>query len=202
MSKTVPGPDDDFKEFTRRTGIVLRGLGFRGSGQNFRRECGTQWQAINIQKSQWRGDRDDPIHFYVNVGFEFPELEFKRFFERPATIAKFIAHKADLRLRVDDLLLEDTFDWFIVRGPKGWDLDTFCAKFEKLLTVKLVPLLDTMVTPEGLADVLRTIPWMMSHGAEVFIGKDLAPPGWDSREKDAGLWSKDSRGRWWRQGER
>jgi hypothetical protein len=109
MSTGVPSPDEAFREFTRRTGRTLRGLGFQGSGQNYRRELGAQWQAINVQKSQWRVGSDDPIRFYVNIGIDFPQAQFERFVQPAATIAKFISNKADLTLRIDGLFPQENF---------------------------------------------------------------------------------------------
>lgn len=178
----------------------MRGLGFQGSGQNYRRELGAQWQAINVQRSQWRVGSDDPIRFYVNVGVDFPQTQFERFVQPAATIAKFIATKADLTLRIDELFPQENFGWFVVEGIDEKKLEEFCAKFERLL-IQLEPLLTTMATPEGLAEVLRSMPWQVTSGARAFMGKELAPPQWDPAERDAGLWTKDEKGRWWRQSE-
>jgi hypothetical protein len=88
-----------------------------------------------------------------------------------------------------------------VEGIDGGKLEEFCAKFERLL-FQLEPLLNTMATPEGFAEVLRTMPGHVTRGARAFMGKELAPPQWDPAERDAGLWTRDVKGRWWRQGER
>jgi hypothetical protein len=198
MPAKVQTPDEAFKEFTRRLGKVLRSHGFKGSGQNFRRESGAQWQAINIQKSQWRVDSDDPIVFYVNIGVQFPGIEFKRFAPPPAAIAKFTATKADLSLRIDELFPEERLTWFAV---DGWTLEKFWKRFSDLIVARLVPLLTAMNTPEGLARVLRTMPWMATPGARLFVGRKLAPPLWDPAERDAGLWKQDKKGLWWGPGE-
>jgi hypothetical protein len=71
-----------------------------------------------------------------------------------------------------------------------------------VLTDLLVPLLDEMATPEGLARVLRMMPWMVSAGSRAFVGKDLAPPRWDPADSDAGKWKQDKQGLWWKQGVR
>ncbi len=198
MARTVLTPDEAFKEFTRRVGEVLRGHGFRGSGQNFRRDMGEQWHALNLQKSQWRVSGDDPIVFYVNVGVHFPRIEVERFYPTPTTIAKFTAGKADQTLRIDDLFLDMSLDWF---GVDGGTLETFWPRFSDLLSARLVPQLETMATPQGLASVFRTMPWMMSLGTRVFVGPKLATPVWDPKDKDAGLWKQDSEGLWWGPGE-
>lgn len=201
MSSAKPTPDEAFKEFTKHAGRVLRERGFTGSGQNYRRARGKQWQAINIQKSQWRVDRDDPICFYVNIGIDYPALRFKRWLPLPATLSKFTATKADSAFRIDELFPESRFNWFACGGVDGGNLEKFCARFERVLTDQLVPLLDTMTTPEGLARVLRTIPWMASPGSRSFVGKSLAPPNWDPAERDAGKWKQDKQGLWWGPGE-
>ncbi len=201
MSDAALTPDEAFKLFIHRVGAALRERGFKGAGQNYRRDCGSQWQAINIQKSSWRVGRDDPIVFYVNIGLQFPDLEFERYFEPPATVSKFIATKADQDFRIDALFPDEQFDWFIVDGVGGRNFEKFCARFENLITARLVPLLDTMVTPEGLARVLRTMPWMTSLVAKKYLGPDLAPPDWDPADNDAGLWKQDDQGRWWGPGE-
>jgi hypothetical protein len=88
------------------------------------------------------------------------------------------------------------------KGVDGWNLEKFCARFERVLTDLLVPLLDEMATPEGLARVLRMMPWMVSAGSRAFVGKDLAPPRWDPADSDAGKWKQDKQGLWWKQGVR
>lgn len=191
-------PDDAFKEFTRRLGETLRSHGFQGSGQNFRRDAGAQWHAINIQKSQWRVDRSDPIQFYVNIGVQFPQLTFKRFAPPPAVITKLTAVKADLSLRIDDLFPEDRLDWFAV---DGWMLEKFWKRFSDLITARLVPTLTNLSTPEGLANVLRMMPWMVTPGARLFVGPKLAPPPWDPADNERGLWKQDKKGLWWGPGE-
>jgi hypothetical protein len=108
MRDPKPTPEETFKEFMSRTGRVLREHGFSGSGLNYRRERGEQWQAINIQKSQWRC-KGEPICFYVNIGFDFPRLRFKRWIDLPATLSKFIALKADTNVRIDALFPQKRF---------------------------------------------------------------------------------------------
>lgn len=201
MGSREPSPLEAFKEFTKRTGRVLRERGFTGSGQNYRRACGKQWQAINIQKSQWRVDRDDPIRFYVNVGIEYPARRFKRWSPLPATLSKFSATRADSTFRIDELFPQSRFNWFACGGVDGGNLEKLCARFARVLTDRLVPLLDTMGTPEGLARTLRTMPWKVSAGARAFVGKSLAPPDWDPAELDAGKWRQDKQGWWWGPGE-
>lgn len=201
MSVAPPTPDEAFKELTRRTGLALRECGFQGSGQNFRRDREVQWQAINIQKSAWRTDRDDPIRFYVNIGLHFPKLTFKRYTPPPASFTKFIATKADQTFRIDELFPDHDFAGLALQGIDGWNLEAFCATFIDMLTSRLAPLLDTMVTPDGLARVLRTVPWLASTGACKFVGAGLAPPKWDPAERAAGLWKQDKDGLWWGPGE-
>ena len=202
MSDAKPSPDEAFKLFTRHVGRVLREREFIGSGSNYRRARGSQWQAINIQKSQWRC-KGDPVCFYVNIGIDYPGMRFKRWTQLPTTLAKFSATKADTTFRIDDLFPRERFGWFACgQGVDGHNLDRFSARFERVLTDQLVPLLDEMATPEGLARVLRMLPWMVSAGARAFVGKDLAPPEWDPADLDAGKWKQDKQGRWWRQGER
>ena len=58
-----------------------------------------------------------------------------------------------------------------------------------------------MSTPEGMARVLRMLPWMVTRGAREFVGKELAPPEWDPADCDAGKWKKDEQGLWWKEGE-
>lgn len=200
MSNPKPTPDVAFKEFLKHTSGVLRGHGFMGSGQNFRREQGAQWQAINLQKSQWRC-KDDPIRFYINIGIDYPTLDFKRWVQLPETLSKFSAMKADTQFRIDELLPDERLDWFACEGVDGWNLEAFTARFEQFITKQLVPLLDAMATPAGLARVLRARPWMVAAGARAFIGKDLSPPTWDLADRDAGKWKQDEQGLWWRHDE-
>jgi hypothetical protein len=201
MSSPKPSPDDAFKQLMKSTGRVLRERGFKGSAQNYRRALGKQWQAINIQKSQWRSNRDDPICFYVNIGIDYPALLFKRWLPLPATISKFIATKAAQTFRINDFFPESWLGWFECEGVDGWNFEEFCPRFERVLTDQLVPLLNTIETPEGLARVLRTMPWMMSAGSRAFVGKSLAPPDWDPVDRDAGKWKQDTQGLWWGPGE-
>ena len=56
------GADVFVKEVLKRVGPTLRALGFRGSGQNYRKQEGDFIFVINFQGSRW-GDR-----FYVNLG--------------------------------------------------------------------------------------------------------------------------------------
>lgn len=202
MSDSEPNSDSGFKELVKRSGIVLRQRGFTGSGQHYRRERGEQWQAIHIQKSQWRVTREDPICFYVNIGIDFPAIRFARWMPRAETLSKFIATKADTTFRIDELLPDERFDWFAVAGIDGWNQEKFCHRFERVLTDQLVPLLDRMATPQGLSRVLRMMPWMARPGSLAFVGKDLAPPDWDPADCDAGKWKQDKRGLWWKKGER
>ena len=201
MSGSKQTPDEAFKMFTRRVGVALREHGFKGSGQNYRRDCGSQWQAINIQKSSWRVGRDDPVVFYVNIGLQFPNLTFERYAEPPATVSKFVATKADQDFRIDELFPNEQFDWFVVAGIGGQGFDRFCTRFESLIRDRLVSLLDTLVTPEGLARVIRTMPWVTTLCTREFLGPDLSPPNWDPVDNDAGRWKKDDHGRWWGPGE-
>lgn len=201
MPDPKPTPAEAFKELTKRTGILLRAHGFTGSGQNYRRQLGKQWQAINIQKSQWVVSREDPICFYVNIGIDYPELPFERWLPLPASLSKFIATKADTTFRIDELFPKSQFSRFACEGVDGWNLEEFCTKFEDVLTNHLVPLLDSMSTPEGFARVLRMNPGSVSAGSRAFVGKSLAPPEWDPRERDAGKWKQDKDGLWWGPGE-
>lgn len=194
--------DDAFKHFTKRLGHVVRAHGFRGTGANYRRERGEQWQAINIQKSQWRVERADPICFYVNIGIDYPRLSFKRWLPLAASLDKFIANKAETAFRIDDLLPQERFDWFSCQGINGHNVDGFCTRFEQVMTQHLLPLLDDMATPTGMARVLRMVPWHVSAGAREFLGRALTPPAWDPADERTGEWERDSRGLWWKQGER
>lgn len=202
MIESKPSPENAFRELAKRSGIVLRQRGFTGSGQNYRRERGEQWQAINIQKSQWRVTREDPICFYVNIGIDYPALRFKRWSPLPGTLSKFIATKADTTFRIDELFPDERFGWFAVQGIDGRNHEKFCNRFERLLADQLVPLLDEMATPQGLARVLRMMPWMVHAGSRAFVGRDLAPPDWDPGDRDAGKWKQDKQGLWWKRGER
>jgi hypothetical protein len=200
MNPPIPTPDEAFKSLMLQTGKALRTCGFKGSGQNYRRDCGSQWQAINIQKCQWR-TRNDPISFYVNIGLYFPRVKYKRFRDPAVTAAKFIAIKADQDFRIEQLLPGEHVRWFGADGIDGWNLAEFSPQFETLLTARLVPLLDTMATPQGLADVLRRMPWMTMLGARLYLGPALASPDWDPADNDAGKWKKDGEGRYWGPGE-
>lgn len=202
MSSLPMTPDEAFKRFTQRTARVLRAHGFQGSGANYRRARGEQWQAFNIQKSQWRVNREDAISFYINIGLDYPELRFKRWLPIAPTLGKFIATKAETSLRIDELFPEcrlDRVDWFIAGGLDGWNTEEACARFERTLLEKLMPRLDEMATREGLARVLRIMPWWVSAGSRAFVGESLAPPAWD--KADVGMWRQDEEGLWWKQGE-
>jgi hypothetical protein len=202
MSDPTPSPDESFKVLTKHTGRVLRACGFTGSGQNYRRERGDQWQAINIQKSQWRITSEEPIIFYVNIGIEFPTLQFERCLPLPDSLSKFSAAKAHTSFRIDELLPDARGDWFHVGGLEEWNEEEFCDRFGRLLADQLVPLLDEMSTPRGLARVLRMMPWRVQPGLCAFIGKELVPPVWDQADCDAGEWEQDKEGLWWKRGER
>jgi len=54
-----------------------------------------------------------------------------------------------------------------------------------------------MSTPEGLARVLRTIPWRTTLGARGFAKAEFATPKWESSDRDAGLWKRDVADLWW-----
>lgn len=45
---------------------VLREAGYKGSGQNFHRLCGSNWGVLNFQRSQW--DWAERVTFTVNLG--------------------------------------------------------------------------------------------------------------------------------------
>ncbi|GMV24376.1 MAG: hypothetical protein AMXMBFR58_04070 [Phycisphaerae bacterium] len=197
MATGIGDPSSAFKEFNLRNGGVLRTYAFRGSGQNYRRQVGDQWQAINLQKSQWRGG-DDPVAFYVNIGLHFPRVEMERLVPPPATHAKLTATNADQTLRVDELFPDDRFNWFEV---DRWNLENTWTRFEALLRGRLVPVLDSMATPDGLAAVMRTMPWMVSSVTRKFLGRKLASPVWDPKDEEAGRWKQDKLGRWWGPGE-
>ncbi len=200
MNPPIPTPDEAFKSLMLQTGKALRTCGFKGSGQNYRRDCGSQWQAINIQKCQWR-TRNDPISFYVNIGLHFPGVSYNRSFDPPATIAKLNACLSDQCFRIENFFPGERFAWFGQDGIDGWNIEEFSSRFETLLTTRLVPVLDTMTTAQGLADVLRRMPWMTMLGARLYLGPALAPPNWDPADNDAGKWKKDDQGRYWGPGE-
>lgn len=201
MLDPKPTPDEAFKVLTKRVGMTLRSLGFQGSGQNYRRERGVFWQAINLQKSQWRVSREVLICFYTNIGFHFPKLEFKRMEPPPATLAKLVATRADLCIRVENLVPEDCFREFASHGIDGWNGDEVCETFERMLTEHLVPLLNAIDSREALARLLRKMPWMMTLRVAHYLGPELTPPSWDHVERDAGKWKKDDQGLWWGPGE-
>lgn len=54
---------------------------------------------------------------------------------------------------------------------------------------------------DGLARLLRMLPWMVTGRAREFVGKELAPPEWDPADHDAGGWKQDERGMWWKRSE-
>lgn len=190
--------DEAFKELTRRTGVLLRQHAFKGSGQNFKRDCGEQWQGINFQKSQWRVERSDPIDFYLNIHAYFPNVQCKRF--KAADCFDDYSHaRSDLQLRASDLIADQNDSWLTVSGPLP-RLDNFCQRFMSLLTDTILPAMDTMRTPEGLERTLRRVPWMCMSANRWLLqhGRGIHP--WDPGE--AADWSQDADSLWWHSSER
>jgi hypothetical protein len=178
---------------------MLREHGFKGSGQNFKRDTGEQWQGINFQKSQWRLDKSEPLRFYLNLGVHFPLVECARNMTPPATFAKFTPGKADQRFRVHELLPDSKYPCFDIDGPT---LEPFWEEFARLVRRNVVPAMDRMATREGLAEVCRRAPWsicsLATHG---WLGAAFDVPAWDPKDEEAGRWKRDERGLWWGPGE-
>jgi hypothetical protein len=194
-------PDKAFKEFTRHVGTTLRAHGFQGSGQNFRRAIGDQWQAINLQKTQWRV-KEDPVDFYVNIGFYFPELKYKRYLPGPKELKNFREIHGDERLRVENLISDDNLKSFICVSSSRSAFEGFVRDFTALVNDRIVPALNEASTKEGLARLIRTCPAeFYMKGGRLYVGPKLAPPRWDHEDFQAGLWTKDREGLWWGPGE-
>jgi hypothetical protein len=189
--------DAAFKELMKRTGALLRTQGFKGSGQNFKRDCGEQWHGINVQKSQWRIDRDDPIAFYINVCIHFPRLRRKRYLRPPASFAKFTPMRADQQFRIEDLVPAARDGLLEVDGET---IDRRWKTMERYLRDG-VHVLDGISTRENLARWLRHHPWLVFQPTRWWLGKDFALPIWDPADCDAGRWRRDSDGLWWGPGE-
>ncbi|HLP84442.1 MAG TPA: DUF4304 domain-containing protein [Phycisphaerales bacterium] len=190
--------DEAFKELTRRTGVLLRQHGFKGSGQNFKRDCGEQWQGINFQKSQWRENKSQPIEFYLNIHVYFPTVQR----ERLSTAASFDDYKfpnCDLQLRAGDLIADKDDSWLKVSGPLP-RLDNFCQRFMSLLSDTILPAMDTMRTPEGLERTLRRVPWMCMSANRWLLQHGRSIHAWDAGE--SADWTQDAAGLWWHSSER
>lgn len=188
--------DVAFKELTRRSGVLLRGRGFKGSGQNFRRDLGEVWQVVNFQKSQWR-DRSTPVSFTINVGTHFPRVRAERWRD-VAEPGKLSVMHSDFGLRVGDLLPERRDAWWEVDGGR---FDEQWPEFERALTAAVLPGLDAIATREGLAEHCRHAPWDLGPAgcaARLWLGT-LAPPPWDPQDKEK--WKQNGQGRWWGPGE-
>ena len=74
----------------KRIGPILRSLGFRGSGQNFRKADGDFIFVINFQGSRWASN------FYVNLGAQPTFIPA----ERDADLSKLKEYECVLRRRV------------------------------------------------------------------------------------------------------
>jgi hypothetical protein len=188
--------DEAFKELTKRSGVLLRGREFKGSGQNFRRDLGEVWQVVNFQKSRWR-DRSTPVSFTINVGTHFPRVPAQRWKE-VAELGKLPESLTDFRLRVGHLLPERRDTWWEVDGDS---FEVLWTRFEPVLTAAVLPGLDAIATREGLAEHCRLAPWDLGPAgcaARLWLGP-LAPPPWDPQDKEK--WKQDGQGRWWGPGE-
>ena len=189
-------PDEAFKELTRRSGPILREHGFKGSGQNFKRDLTDIWQGINFQKTQWRSDASHPVSFTLNLTLSFPRMPSPRPSAAAASFDKFSPMKADQTFRVGDFLPEGDTWWDVDAA----DLENLWPRFAAVLTDTVIPAMNTMKTREGLADVCRTMPWNAFGPLHLWLA-ELAPPPWNPKDRDAGLWKQDDRGRWWGPGE-
>jgi hypothetical protein len=189
-----------FKEVTRRTGALLRNRNFKGSGQNFKRPIGEQWQGLNFQKSQWRGEAAEPVHFYINVCLHFPSVQGRPPGPPvPATFAEFSPMKADLRLRLGELLPDGDDEWLVVGGE---GLEEFWARLGPTLDEVVAPAMDRMATREGMEAIIRRVPWSACPMTRAWLGPAHAPPPWDPDAARAGQWIQDGDGLWWGPGER
>ncbi len=190
--------DAAFKELTKRAGGLLREHGFKGSGQNFKRDCGDQWQGINFQKSSWRADKSQPIEFFLNIHVYFPTVQYDRF-KAAASFDEYAYGSHDMQLRAADLVANGDDTWFKVNGPLP-RLENFSRRFCTLLTETIIPAMDTMRTPDGLERTLRRVPWMCvwtnlwlrQHGRSIHT--------WNPNEEAD--WTQDGNGLWWHKSER
>lgn len=189
--------DEAFKELTKRTGVLLRQHGFKGSGQNFKRDCGEQWQGIHFQKSQWRAGKSDPIEFYLNIHAYFPTVQYDRF-KAAGSFDEYTFACHDMQLRAADLIANKDDTWLKVNGPLP-RLENFCRRFSTLLTDTIIPAMDTMRTPEGLERTLRRVPWMCLWANRWLKQHGRGIHAWDPGE--ATQWTQDTDGLWWHKSE-
>lgn len=102
------------QDVLKRIGPILRSLGFRGSGQNFRKADGDFIFVINFQGSRWSSN------FYVNLGAQPTFIPA----ERDADLRKLKEYECVLRRRVGS-------DW-------PWDLseERFSTLVEAITTTQ------------------------------------------------------------------
>ncbi|QQS09569.1 MAG: DUF4304 domain-containing protein [Phycisphaerales bacterium] len=182
-------PDVAFKELLKRSAAILRAHGFKGSGQNYTRDCGEVWQVVNFQKSMWSVQRDHLLSFYINLSAYLPfdparpasedDDGTKPWYHIPKA-SKLRASYGDVRFRSGELHPDDR---------DGFDLgdDNFDAVWRALehrWYKVFVPVLDAIRTRNDLVRLTHLQPWMVDRNCRAKLG-DEAPPRWESNEERA-----------------
>ncbi|MEK6700936.1 MAG: DUF4304 domain-containing protein [Planctomycetota bacterium] len=172
-------PQDAFKELTRRSGLVLREHGFKGSGQNFYRDKGETWQALNFQRTQWRLSPDDPVNFTMNMGIYIPSLDRTNLpmpmFEKISDVRRFRATNGDEYWRVGQFLADGRDQWWDVCDDL---LETMWKDFDGLLRDTVIPAFDVLSTRAGASRVAHWCPYLVGLSFRKWLA-ELAPPEWN-----------------------
>lgn len=171
-----------FAELAKRVGGLLREHGFRGSGQNFTRDCGELWQGVALQRSQWVVSAHEPVRFYLNFGVYFATLRSEQFDWRK-TFTEFRSFRPasmDLSLRPSELGQ---------RAPSVWEVgeDTLEQVWEQVqgvLRLSVLPVLDWVSTRDGATELCLLIPWHLDLAVRAWLGTQ-APKAWAPNEVEA-----------------
>jgi hypothetical protein len=173
---------DAFKELSRRVGSLLREHDFRGSGQNFTRECGEIWQGVGLQRSRWVVSIEEPVRFYLNFGLYFADLSSKEFDWRKS-YKEFRAFRPafmDLTLRSSELGARAGDSWEV--GEET--LERVWKQVEGVLRGSVIPVLDWVSTREGAIEFCLLIPWHLDRAVRAWLGR-RAPDAWTPDEVEA-----------------
>ncbi|CAG0982449.1 hypothetical protein ANAEL_01827 [Anaerolineales bacterium] len=141
------------KEQLRELSSVLRPLGYKGSGQNFRNAKGEYLFVVNFQRSS------DGIHFYINIGGQ------PRFVPDegncPPNVKALKEYECIFRRRIGDRLERDQ------SGPK---VSALCVELEREVInfENQVLKAEETITTNDEKDVIRLLPFGCSPPRAAF----------------------------------
>jgi hypothetical protein len=127
----------------------LRQRGFAGTGQDFHRRVGRNWQAVNIQRSRW--NTADETTFTINLGTASAAILAAAREDPNEPQAEIVCH---WRARIGDLMPDRRDTWWTIRARASQDeLDQTASEIENALLSRGLPELDRMVTDARLLDL-------------------------------------------------